>query len=319
MALIFTALAGCTKQKWPLVGKVPRRPTLQGEFPRGVASGGTMVVVQIEAWDMATHTATAARVRSGPKATEAAPRSSFFFWSSAVLLSFLAIGFAPTLYLRAFFDVPPIPGYLYVHGGVLTAWFIWLAVQTTMVRMGRTALHRRFGVIGAIIAAAVIGAGLMATRGFVARLRAHGIDWDTDMSAVPALGIEGVPMVQFAAGVFWGNVVGIAVFAGLVVAAILLRHKPQAHKRLMLLASIALIGPALARISRWSVFGGEDSFFVPIVFLGLLAVLIAYDVISARRLHTATLIGCGGIVLALIASELIADSGYGLAVVRMIG
>jgi hypothetical protein len=269
--------------------------------------------------DMATQTATATRVRSEPKATEAAPRSSFFFWSSTLLLSFLLIGFAPTLFLRAIFAVPPIPGYLYVHGGVLTAWFVWFVVQTTMVRTGRIAVHRRFGVIGAIIAAAVVAAGPMATMGFVARLRAHGIDWDTDMSAVPALGIEGQPMVQFAAEVFWGNLLGIAVFAGLVAAAILLRRNPQAHKRLMLLASIALIGPALARISRWSMFGGEDSLFVPIVFLGLLAVLIAYDVVSARRPHRATLIGCGTIVLALIAAQAIAHSEFGLAVVRMIG
>ncbi len=104
-----------------------------------------------------------------------------------------------------------------MHGGVLTAWFVWFVVQTTMVRTGRIAVHRRFGVIGAIIAAAVVAAGPMATMGFVARLRAHGIDWDTDMSAVPALGIEGQPMVQFAAEVFWGNLLGIAVFVGLVV------------------------------------------------------------------------------------------------------
>jgi hypothetical protein len=273
---------------------------------------------ELDTWGMPMQSATARPVSSEAHAT-AAPRSSFFFWSSALLLSLLAIGFAPTLYLRAFFAVPPIPGYLYVHGGVLTAWFVWFVVQTTMVRTGRTALHRRFGVIGAILAAAIIVAGPMATMRFVARLRAGGIDWDTDMSAIPALGIEGQPMVLFASEVFWGNLLGIVVFAGLVLAAILLRRDPQAHKRLMLLASIALVGPALARISRWSVFGGEDSLFVPIVFLGLLAVLIVYDVLSARVPHRATLIGCGGIVLALIAARMIAHSEFGLAVVRMIG
>ena len=251
--------------------------------------------------------------------TETARRSGFFFWSSLLLLSFLLIGFAPTLYLRTLFAGPPIPGYLYVHGGVLTAWFVWFVVQTTLVRTGRTAVHRRFGVIGAIIAAAVIVAGPMATIGLVARLRAAGLDWDTDMSAVPTLGIEGQPMVQFASEVFWGNFVGIAVFAALFAAAILLRRNSQAHKRLMLLASISLVGPALARISRWSMFGGEDSLFVPIVFLGMLVVLIAYDVVSARRPHRATLIGCAAIVLALIVAQRIAHSELGLAVVRAMG
>jgi hypothetical protein len=67
------------------------------------------------------------------------------------------------------------------------------------------------------------------------------------------------------------------------------------------------------------VFGGEDSLLVPVVFLGLLAVLIVYDLVSARRPHRATLIGCGAIVLALMAAQLISHSGFGLAVVRMIG
>jgi hypothetical protein len=270
-------------------------------------------------WDMASQPSTATPLSLEPKATEAALRSSFFFWSSALLLSLLVIGFAPTLYLRAFFDVPPIPGYLFVHGGVLTAWFVWLVVQTSMVRTGRTATHRRLGVIGAVIGAAVVVAGPMATMGAVARLRAGGLDWDTDMSAVPALGVEGVPMVRFAAQVVWGNFVDIAVFAALVVTAILLRRNPQAHKRLMLLASIAIIGPALARISRWSVFGGEDGLFIPVVLLGLLAAVVVHDLVSARRLHRATLIGSGVIVLATIAGPMIALSKFGLAVVRMMG
>ena len=53
--------------------------------------------------------------------------------------------------VREFFPVEPIPGYLYVHGAVLTSWFVWLVLQTSLVRGGNTALHRRMGVIGAII------------------------------------------------------------------------------------------------------------------------------------------------------------------------
>lgn len=49
---------------------------------------------------------------------EAAGRSCFFFWLSVLLLSFLLIGFAPTLYLRAFIEAEPIPAYLHGHGAV---------------------------------------------------------------------------------------------------------------------------------------------------------------------------------------------------------
>ena len=126
-------------------------------------------------------------------------------------------------------------------------------------------------------------------------------------------------MLVFASEVVWGNFVGIVVFAGLIVAAILLRRNSPAHKRLKLLASVALVGPALARISRWPLFGGEDGPFVPIVFLGSLVVLIVYDIVSARRPHRATLIGCAAIVPALIVARLIAHSEFGLAVVRAMG
>jgi hypothetical protein len=188
-----------------------------------------------------------------------------------------------------------------------------------MVRTGRTATHRQLGVIGGVLGAAVVVAGPMATLGVVGRVRAAGFDWDTDMSVIPSLGIEGVPMVNFVSQVVWGNFVSIAVFAGLLATALLLRRSPQAHKRLMVLASIAIVGPALARISRWPVLGGEDGPFIPLILVGLLLAVIAHDLVVERRVHRATWIGCGVIVLAAIVQQIIAGSELGLAVVRMMG
>ena len=66
------------------------------------------------------------------------------------------IGFSPTFYLRAFFDVPAIPLYVYAHGVAMTAWFIWFCVQTTAAYSGRVALHRRLGAIGGFLVAAFL-------------------------------------------------------------------------------------------------------------------------------------------------------------------
>jgi hypothetical protein len=222
------------------------------------------------------------------------------------------------LYLRVFFDVPPIPAYLHVHGAILTSWFAWLVLQTSMVRSGRAATHRRLGVIGAVIAVAVVFAGPMATVGAVGRLREAGFDWDTDMSALPYLGVEGIPMIRFMARVVWANFMSILVFAGLVAVALLLRRHPDTHKRLMVLASIAIVGPALARISRWPVLGGEDSPFIPSILIALLVAMIVHDVITTRRVHKATIYGCGMLVIATIVQQRIADSEFGRAVVQML-
>ena len=234
----------------------------------------------------------------------------------------MLIGFAPTLYLRAFFPQtaePNMPFYLYLHGGVLTAWFVWLASQTSLVRSGRTALHRRMGWIGVAIAAGVCIAGPMATFGVVERILAFGLTLDEDISALPVVGVEGITVLEFAAPIVWGNLMSIAVFAGLVAAAVLLRKRPEYHKRLMLVASIGLIAPALARISRWPVFGGEDSLLVPVVGIGLLLSVTGYDLLKRRKPHPATVAATMLVLAAALASNAVAATGFGQDFVRSLG
>ena len=245
------------------------------------------------------------------------PRSKFFFGMSIVLLLFVLSGFAPTLYLRAFFDVPPIPGYLYLHGVILTGWFVWLVVQTSLVQTARTATHRRVGIAGVVWATAVVGGGLLATFNVVAHVVADGADLAADTSLVPELGVAGVTIEAFLSNVVWLNIASVCAFALLVAAAALLRGRPQAHKRLMLIASIAILGPALARVSRWPPFGGEDSPFIPVVLLALLAALVVHDLLTTKRVHPATLIG-GALTILLggVVGPAIAGSPFGLAFTR---
>jgi hypothetical protein len=254
---------------------------------------------------------------STPYPRESTFRGGYFFWMATLLLAVVLVGFAPTLYLRPLFDTAPIPGYLYLHGAVLTAWFVWLVVQTSLVATGRTATHRRLGVAGTVIAAAVVIAGPTATFSVVKRVRGAGLDWDTDMSTVGFLGVEGVPMIQFVSGVVWGNLLGIVTFALLVTAAVVLRRNTQAHKRLMMIASLTIIIPALARIARWPVFGGEDGPLIPLVGLGLLATVIVYDIVKTKRVHMATIGGVATNLAAFAISQFIAQTPFGQGVVRM--
>ena len=105
-------------------------------------------------------------------------------------------------------------------------------------------------------------------------------------------------------------------FAGLVAAVVVLRRQPDAHKRLMVLASIIIVAPALARISRWPIFGGEDSPFIRVVLLALLLAVIAHDLVRERRVHRATIYGVGTIVAATIVLQLVTRSEVGLSVVQ---
>jgi hypothetical protein len=244
-------------------------------------------------------------------------RSSFFFGMSALLLAIVLVGFAPTLYLRAFFDVPPIRAHLYLHGVIVTAWFVWLFAQATLVKARRIADHRRLGVIGAVLGLATVGALLLATLNAPSGITEAGLDFDADVSAIGVEGLgTGVPIIAAVSGGFWGNLGGALAFFVLVAAAILLRTRPDSHKRLMLLASIANMAPPLGRISRWPIFGGEQGPFVPTVLLGLLLALIGHDLLSTRRIQRATLLGGGLAILCIGGGLMIGATEWGRAVVR---
>jgi hypothetical protein len=251
--------------------------------------------------------------------TNAPTRSPFFWWMSLLLLSLVLIGFAPTFYLRSFFDTPiPLLGFDYAHGVILTAWYIWLVVQTALVRIGRTATHRRLGVIGAVIATGVVVAGPMATLAFASRPGLIGIDWDVDVGTLPVDFGQGISIAELISMFVWSTILVIAMFGGLVIAAVALRRRPETHKRLMLLASISILGPALSRIFNWPPFPGEDSPLLMVAHLALIGAVVVYDVISTRRPHAATLIACGAFVLSLIATPILASSEFGMAVTRML-
>lgn len=204
--------------------------------------------------------------------TRAALDRWFFVTVAGLAIVIVAVGFAPTFYLRALGTdaLPPglrvLPLYLHVHGAALTLWFLLYFVQTLLVAVGRRDLHRSLGVAGVFVGAAVIVTTLIALQ--------HALSGPVR----PPL-----PPVEF-----FVNVSGVVEVAVRLACAIHFRRQPDVHKRLMYLATVPLLGAAVSRI--------PGAFpFVPVLPLGLMAVLIVRDFVLTRRLHPATL--WGGIVL----------------------
>ena len=204
-------------------------------------------------------------------------RNKFFMHVSIALLVIVLVGFSPTFYLRAFFDVPAIPLYVYGHGAALTAWFIWFCVQTTAVNNGRVDLHRRLGAVGVTIGILVLISGAAAAMGLAPRLLEKYGNIDSDFSRI--------------AGVVWGNIGMLVAFTGFLVAAVLNRRKSETHKRLMYLASIGIILPAFGRIAKFPMIDLPEP---PLVFAGLLTLLMLlgiFDRTSNGSVHRVTWIG----------------------------
>src|SRR5437870_683872 len=64
-------------------------------------------------------------------------------------------GFAPTYFLRGLSDKAPLSPLLHVHGAAFSAWLLLLVTQSTLVAAHRVAWHKRLGIFGAVLAAAM--------------------------------------------------------------------------------------------------------------------------------------------------------------------
>jgi hypothetical protein len=111
--------------------------------------------------------------------------------------------------------------------------------------------------------------------------------------------------------------VGFAVFFAL---AVVMRHRLEWHKRLMLLASITIVSPALGR--AWNFIPELRAFNSTLVTSGLLLALIAlalHDLYSIKRIHLATLSGAAFLMVLRALAPVIAASDFGQQFVHGLG
>lgn len=90
-----------------------------------------------------------------------------------LLFAGMLFGFSETFFLRSLFRVVPIPFYLYVHGGVLTTWFVLVLVQTCLIAAHRQDIHRRLGIVALAVAVVLVPLNIFVVAH--AAERAHGV------------------------------------------------------------------------------------------------------------------------------------------------
>lgn len=220
-------------------------------------------------------------------------RRRFFFAAHCALFATVFVGFGRTFYLRAFFTVEPLPTYLYVHGTILTLWFSFAVMQAWLILNRQVRWHRRVGYAAATDAVAVVVSGL-----FVNSHLASTLTSPTDVLNI----------------IVWGNYGSLLLFAIFISLGVLLRKRPEVHVRLMLYASVSIIGPALARFA-----GEAEAARRNVAIGGLLVLLISlfvYDVAVRRRPHPVTWLGAMGIIASLTVSVALGVSGIGFRILQ---
>jgi hypothetical protein len=201
----------------------------------------------------------------------------YFAWGAGVAAAIAFLGFARTYYLKRWFGSPTLPSIVHVHAAVMTSWLALFGVQVGLIARGRTDLHRRLGVAGALLAAVMVLLGL-----YLAAFAAH----------------NGVTREGFTPEAFMAiPATGAVVFAIFITLGIASRDRPEFHKRYMLLATLSAVLPAVARIVDDAV-----GFWVPgIVILSIAtsASFVIWDTLKHGMVHRAFRWGMPIFVLSL--------------------
>jgi len=230
----------------------------------------------------------------------------FYLGFALVAWAVVSIGFGPGLLARLQGHLPPPPLILHAHAAAFTGWLVLLSVQTFLIGARRTELHRRLGVFGGGLAVVMVYLGI-ATALAVHRERfeaGHG-------ERIAFLIVQIMDMV---------------IFASCVTLALVLRRDPAAHKRLMLLATVELLGAgfgrSLGRILMKQFGAGLIGFPLALFIGGYALILLAmlYDLWTRRRVHPVYLIGLPAMMTAhLVMSAIFHHPAWPPVVRRLIG
>jgi uncharacterized membrane protein len=195
------------------------------------------------------------------------------------------IGFSRSYFLRPIFRDAPLELALHLHGAMMTLWFWLFALQASLVANGRVRLHQSIGIAGAMLAALLSVLALLIT---VYSAKQVG----DSRPPTPFLGLVLISFIPFPI------IVGSAIYC---------RRQSGIHKRLMLLATVSILGAAFVRFPlKFSetgaaifMLGGTDA-----LVLGS----VVFDTVKHRRLHPAFAIGTLCILVFQLAAALIAPS-----------
>jgi hypothetical protein len=147
---------------------------------------------------------------------------------SLVFAGLVVWGFSKTVDASLFQAKPPRPLLLWMHGAAFSTWIVFFIAQSALARVHKVGVHRTLGWLGAGLDTVMVALGftiaIVMTRFDTVVLHQSGIE---SFLSIP----------------FWDMIV----FGTLMALAIYWRKKPEYHRRLIFLATCALMD------ARWPI------------------------------------------------------------------
>jgi len=195
------------------------------------------------------------------------------------------LGFGRTFFLRSFLEQPArwqldqLPMVYFVHGIILTSWFVLLMVQSILINIRKVSIHRKLGYCMAVLAVLVVFTGIQVILDSTPRSINMGILDPENQSQM--LG-QSMPLLL--------DLLSLIVFTLFIGLAIVLRRNIKLHRTLMLIGSMSFMVVTLAR--------ALPEFFprveIPLIigsFLIFPILLIVHDWIHYKRFPVYAFVG----------------------------
>ena len=240
---------------------------------------------------MATIAAENPRRERLPDALSGTPRAHaidrwIYVFMAVWFIAIVLVGFIPDSMMKvALVNAgarAPFPLVLHFHAVVMGSFLLLLLAQTWLMATGRKGLHMQLGVLGAVLAAAlvVVGFVLAPTMYYQVWGGANFGPPEVRKALAPVVPlVENILLLQISAGLMFGVFITIALRAR--------ARDAGVHKRMMFLAVAVPLGAAIARIEWLPSSMPASPLSINLFVLLAIAPMFVWDVIRNRRVHKA--------------------------------
>ena len=234
--------------------------------------------------------ATIANIARPHPATE----DRFFLVSAVVMALTIVLGFSAQLAMgRSSFQSPPL---VHAHAIVFMGWVVLYLLQNVFVATGNRGLHRQLGWIGTGWMVAMVVLGFAVTAAMVRRGQ--------------------VPFFFRPQQFLIFDPVSILTFAGLTIAAVMMRRQTEWHRRLHFCAMTILLGPAFGRLEPGPLLApwAWEAVFATTMLFPIAGMI--HDLRRSGRVHPAWSAGIATLIGCFVLIEAVTYSPVGDAIYR---
>jgi len=203
----------------------------------------------------------------------------YFFSMSIILYIIMIIGFAHSFFFRAsVLHRGPLSPIFIIHSVLNIAWFTALVSQSWLAIRNRIVNHKRNGIYWFFLSILVLLVNCVIV--YNAAHKPPGPDGSLQMDVVGMVTGNTIITIQFVC------FVGLSYF---------FRHRPEIHKRMILFATIGMIGTALDRFQRYEMLRFATSEMNTLIYNLMIPELLffsilGYDLVTRRRPYFVTVI-----------------------------